>query len=138
MIDFNSPLGQKIRSRLEKEKIIWLTTVDVQNMPQPRPVWFHWNDENILIFSQTKGAKVRHITHNPHVALNFNTDGGGGEVGVITGDAVILEGSLPLNRTNDYLQKYKEDIQAMGWTLESIQADFSVVILVTPKTIRGF
>lgn len=138
MIDFNSPLGQKIRSRLENDKIIWLTTVDSQNMPQPRPVWFHWNNENILIFSQAQGAKVRHIIHNPKVALNFNTNGDGGEVGVITGDAVILEGYLRLNRANAYYQKYKEDIQSMGWTLEGMQVDYSIVILVTPKTMRGF
>lgn len=138
MVDFSSPLGQKIISRLENEKIIWLTTVDSQNIPQPRPVWFHWDNENIMIFSQSKGAKLRHITHNGKVALNFNTNDGGGDVSVIIGEAIILDSPLPSHRTNAYLKKYKEDIQSMGWTLEGMQSDYSAVILITPQIIRGF
>ena len=78
MIDFNTPVGRKIELRLQQEQIIWLTTVDARQTPQPRPVWFHWDGESALIFSQTKAAKLRHIAKNPHVALNFNTDAEGG------------------------------------------------------------
>ena len=60
MIDFSSPVGRKIKRRLREEQTIWLTTVDAQITPQPRPVWFHWDGETLLIFSQPSAAKVRH------------------------------------------------------------------------------
>lgn len=60
MPDFNSKIGRTIKRRLKQEQIIWLTTVDAHETPQPRPVWFHWDGETVLIFSQSAGAKVRH------------------------------------------------------------------------------
>ena len=74
MIDFTNRLGRHVKRRLRKEQIIWLTTVDFNDAPQPRPVWFHWDDETILIFSESGKAKLRHIERNPKVSLNFNTD----------------------------------------------------------------
>ena len=84
MLDFTTPIGQVIERRLQQEQIIWLTTVDAQGTPQPRPVWFHWDGETLLIFSQPGAAKIRHISRNPRVALNFNTSADGGAVGVLT------------------------------------------------------
>ena len=137
MADFNSPLGRRIKRRLRQAHIIWLTTVDSHDTPQPRPVWFHWDGKTVLIFSQTAAAKVRHITHNPRVALNFNTDADGGDVGVLIGEALIPQEPLPSNRIKAYVRKYKEGIQSLGMTPATLQAEFSVVILVTPQAVRG-
>jgi len=138
MIDFNTEIGQRIERRLRQEQIIWLTTVDARHTPQPRPVWFHWDGETVLIFSQVKGAKVRHIENNPHVALNFNANAEGGEVGVLIGEAMVLKEPLSPERMQAYLDKYAQAIQRIGLTPESMQADYSVVILVTPQQVRGF
>lgn len=138
MVDFGSPLGQKIQDRLEKEDTIWLTTVDSSSAPQPRPVWFHWDGETVLIFSQPGAAKLRHIAHNPKVALNFNTDAGGGDVAVLTGEAEILTKPLPASRVKAYLLKYQQGIIDIGLNPERMQQEYSSVIVVTPKKIRGF
>jgi PPOX class probable F420-dependent enzyme len=138
MADFNSPIGRKVKRRLRQEQIIWLTTVDSHNTPQPRPVWFHWDGETVLIFSQTGAAKLRHIAHNPRVALNFNTDHDGGSVGVLIGDACIQQEPPPPNRVKAYLRKYKEGIKDIGMTAASLQIAYPVVILVAPQTVRGF
>jgi len=138
MLDFTSPIGQRIQLRLEEEETIWLTTVDSRNTPQPRPVWFHWDGETAMIFSQVGAAKLRHITRNPRVALNFNTDEGGGDVGVLIGEARLLEGAPPATRLEAYMKKYAAGIQDIGLTPESMQAEYPVVILVTPTALRGF
>ena len=57
MLDFTSSVGRRIKRRLREEQIIWLTTVDGHLAPQPRPVWFHWDGETLLIFSQPHTAK---------------------------------------------------------------------------------
>ena len=137
MLDFTSPIGRRIKRRLREEQIIWLTTIDVHHTPQPRPVWFHWDGATLLIFSQTRAAKVRHIQRHPRVALNFNTDAKGDDVGVLIGEAMIVAKPIAPNRMKAYLRKYRPGIKDIGMTVASFQAEYSVAILVTPATLRG-
>jgi PPOX class probable F420-dependent enzyme len=137
MIDFGSPIGRKIKRRLRAEQTVWLTTVDAQSTPQPRPVWFHWDGETLLIFSRPNAAKVRHIQRQSRVALNFNTDAEGGEVGVLTGTAVVATEPIAPNRLKAYLRKYRQGIKDIGLTPASMQTEYSQAILVTPLTLRG-
>jgi PPOX class probable F420-dependent enzyme len=138
MIDFTSRLGRHVKRRLRKEQIIWLTTVDFNDAPQPRPVWFHWYDETILIFSERGKAKLRHIERNPKVSLNFNTDEDGGDVAVIGGEARIMDAPPASNRVKAYLRKYREGIKSLDMTVAEFSAAYTVPILVTPKALRGF
>jgi len=138
MIDFDTEFGGRVRKRLEQEPVIWLTTIDAKNSPQPRPVWFHWDGETLLIFSQAEAAKIRHIQRNPRVALNLNSTPDGGDVVVLLGEASIVVGQVSLERLKDYLRKYREGIKDIGMTPESFQADYHVPILVKPKALRGF
>ena len=138
MINYEGEFGEKVRLRLGQEQVIWLTTVDAKNSPQPRPVWFHWDGETVLIFSQANAAKVRHIRHNLRVALNFNSTAGGSDVMVLLGEASIVDRKISDLRMRDYLDKYHQGIQDIGMTPESFQADYSVPILVKPTTLRGF
>lgn len=138
MIDFTSRLGRHVKRRLRRDQIIWLTTVDSNNAPQPRPVWFHWDDETILIFSERGKAKLRHIARNPKVSLNFNTDEDGGDVAVIGGEAKIMDDPPPDNIVKAYLRKYREGIKSLDMTVAEFSAAYAVPILVTPNTLRGF
>jgi PPOX class probable F420-dependent enzyme len=138
MVDFTSQFGRHANRRLRQEKVIWLTTVDEQNAPQPRPVWFHWDGETILIFSQKGKAKLRHIAHNPKVSLNFNTDEDGGDVVVILGEARILDKPPDESRVKSYLRKYREGIKSIDMTVPEFTESYSVPLLVTPEHMRGF
>ena len=135
---FDSEIGQKVQDRLNHEIVIWLTTVDVHNAPQPRPVWFHWDGQTLLIFSQVEAAKLRHIARNPNVSLNFNTDADGENVSVITGEARIAAERPADGRVEAYLKKYEEGIKRMSMTPEIMEKEFSIAIFVTPQTVRGF
>jgi PPOX class probable F420-dependent enzyme len=86
---FSQPLRPPRQPSPAPGKIIWLITVDADNRPQPRPVWFHWDGETVLIFSESNKAKLRHIARNPKVSLNFNTDEDGGDVAVLDSDENI-------------------------------------------------
>ena len=138
MLDFHTQFGRHVNRRLREEKIIWLTTVDSENTPQPRPVWFQWDRETVLIFSQQHKAKLRHISQNPRVSLNFNTDQDGGDVAVLIGEAKIVDAPPDLSRVKTYLRKYREDIKDLGMSIEEFSHSYSVPILVTPQSRRGF
>lgn len=138
MVDFSSKFGRRVNRRLRQEKIIWLTTVDSHNTPQPRPVWFHWDGQTLLIFSERNKAKLRHIATNPRVALGFNTDEDGGDVAVLVGDALVSHEPPAPARVKAYLRKYSEGIKDLGMTAAQFADAYTVPILVTPQTMRGF
>jgi PPOX class probable F420-dependent enzyme len=52
MLDTTTEAGVRAESRLREEMIIWLTTVRSGGQPQSVPVWFLWEGETFLIYSQ--------------------------------------------------------------------------------------
>jgi PPOX class probable F420-dependent enzyme len=139
MIDLTSPFGHAVKQNLENEYVVWLTTVDSNLAPQPRPVWFIWEDESFLIFSQAKAHKVAHIKKNPKVALHFNTDETGDKhVMVFVGDASIDSACPPAHEVPEYFKKYKEGISDLNMTPEGFSNEYSIAIRIRPTEIRGW
>ena len=66
-------------------------TVTGRGAPQPSPVWFLWDGESFLIYSQPGTPKLRNIAANPRVALHLNDNGTGGDVVVVSGRAQLSE-----------------------------------------------
>jgi PPOX class probable F420-dependent enzyme len=136
-IDTATDFGARVARRLDEEIVIWLTTVDSHGTPQPRPVWFLWDGEAFFIYSMPGAHKVDHIRRGSRVALNLNTNKTGGDVVVITGDAVTDPLAPPADQNEGYVAKYAEHMAAIGYTPESFAAAYSVPIRVTPTDLRG-
>ena len=136
-IDTSTEFGSRVLRRLEEETIIWLVTVDADSTPQPSPVWFLWDGETMLIYSQPNTPKLRNIERQPRVALHFDSDGQGGDIIVLTGTAAIDPGALPANAVPEYLEKYHAHISNIGMDPERFAAGFSVAIRFTPESVRG-
>ena len=137
-IDTSSEFGARVLRRLNDEHVIWLTTVRETGQPEPSPVWFLWDGETFLIYSQPNTVKLRNIAARPRVSLNFDTRSGGDDVVVFAGEARIAEEEPPLTAVPAYLEKYKDSIPGTGMTPESMAASYSVPIRVTPTKVRGF
>jgi PPOX class probable F420-dependent enzyme len=136
--DTSTPHGHRMLDQLQNEEVAWLTTTSANGTPQPRLVWFLWEDDTILVYSQPGTAKLSHIARNPRVALPFNSDPAGDHMSVITGTATI-DGSSP--RAVDhaaYLEKYRSGIAAIGSTPEQFSDSFSVPVRIQPERMRGF
>ena len=139
MIDLTTNFGRAVERHLKEEYVIWLTTVDSHLMPQPRPVWFLWEDDSLMIFSQPKAFKVRHIEKHPNVALHFNTDKAGEKhVIVITGKAFIDSKYPPAKDVPAYLEKYRSGIADLGMTPDGFSAEYSTPIRIHPAQLRGW
>ena len=138
--DFKSGFGRLVMQRIKKEYFIWLTTVDSTSTPQPRPVWFVWEDDSFLIFSQAKAYKLKHIQRNPQVSLHFNStdDRGESRVIVITGSARIDAECPPVHKHRAYLRKYKDGIGRLGATPDQFAGEYSVAIRIAPEKLRGW
>lgn len=140
MIDFNSKFGRFVKRRIKEEYFVWLTTVDSKGVPQPRPVWFIWENDSFLIFSQPNAHKVKHILKNPNVALHFNTADEKGEQSIVifTGKATVDENCLPAHKVRAYLRKYKTGIVGLNATPEQFSSEYSVALRIAPANLRGW
>lgn len=137
MIDLTSTFGKRVARRLQEEQIIWLTTVDSNGSPQPRPVWFLWDGETFLIFSRKAGYKVRHIQNNKKVSLNLDSDRKGGDIVVLLGNAIIENSAISAEQIEQYLEKYNQGLARLNMTPKEFQDSYSVAIRITPTLLRG-
>jgi PPOX class probable F420-dependent enzyme len=137
MIDTTTEFGARAARRLRDESIVWLTTVRHDGRPQPSPVWFLWDGESFLIYSQPNTPKLRNIARSATVALHLNADRYGNDVVIFTGEARIVDDAPPVDKVSAFVTKYREDL-APGGAAENMARDYTVAIRVTPTSLRGF
>ena len=134
-----TPFGERVARRLRNDRLIWFTTVDAKGTPQPTPVWFLWDETNstILIYSRADAKRLDHLQHNSRVALNFDGNGNGGDIIVITGEAQVSTDDPPADRLSIYAEKYREFIARSYATPEKFAAAYPVTLRIRPTSIRG-
>jgi PPOX class probable F420-dependent enzyme len=134
-----TPFGERVARRLHDELVIWLTTVDAKGTPQPTPVWFLWDEatSTFLIYSRAEAKRLTHMQQNPRVALNFDGNGLGGDIIVITGQAQVSPGDPPAYQVPDYVEKYRERIARNFTTAENFASMYPVALRIHPTAIRG-
>ena len=137
--DLSTPFGERVLRRLRDERLIWLTTVDAKGMPQPTPVWFLWDEatSTILIYSRADAKRLAHLQQDPRIALNFDGNGRGGDIIVITGQAQVSSDDPPADRLPTYVEKYHDFIARSYTTPEKFASIYSVALRIRPSGIRG-
>jgi len=121
---------------LEKDMVVWLTTVGPGGQPHAVPVWFWWDGKQFLIYS-IPGQKIRDIEANPNVELHLNTDRGGDRVHRFEGRVEILKDHPPAYRMSKYLAKYRDRIRSYGWTPKVFSERYHIALRVKPTRIRS-
>jgi len=136
-IDTTTDFGKRVERRLREETIVWLTTVRRDGTPQPSPVWFLWEGESVLMYSRPNQQKQRNIERNPKVSLNFDGDGHGGNIIVITGEAKVVADAPPATAVPEYVAKYAEPIKRIGMDADSFAQAYSLAIRIILTDVRG-
>jgi len=137
VLDEGNEFGARIARRLREEMVVWLTTVTRSGAPLPRPVGFLWDGgDNVSVYSQP-GARIRNIARNPRVTLNFDGDGRGGDIIVLSGTAEIDE-SVPNAAENEaWVAKYATEWERSGMTAESFARRFSVPVRIRIRAVHA-
>lgn len=134
MLDLNSKLRVQVDKRLKEEVIIWFTTVTPRGAPVTNPVWFHWDGDDIVVYSQPGSHRVHNLQLNPQVSLNLQgVDGLGSNVLIIQGEARLKPGNKVIPAS--YWDKYRKFMTTMNE--EQMIAEYSVEIRVKPIKIRA-
>jgi PPOX class probable F420-dependent enzyme len=124
--------------RLEREIVGWLTTVTRSARPQTSVVWFAVHDDAIYIQSRPEAAKLANIRANGNVSFHLDSDGMGGDVVSVDGEAEIL-GSVPPGVRETYLGKYEPVIrERLQTTPEDMIEQYNTTVRVTPRRVRAW
>jgi PPOX class probable F420-dependent enzyme len=124
------------RRRITRDNVVWLTTITDSGAPAPNPVWFVPDGDDLVVFSSPHARKVRNIEQRPTVTLHFNSDPDGGDVVVITGEAVLAHGRRP-SALGAYLDKYEASITGpLATTVDEIDRTYNTEIRIRLTRVR--
>lgn len=136
MLNLSPEFVTVVDQRLREAEIIWLTTVTPEGSPQPNPVWYFWDGENIILYSQPGAYRIRNLKNNPRVSLHLEgADALGHNVIVLTGEAVLNPDYKSPHP--GYIQKYEHLLPALHTTMDELSAAYSIEIRIKPFKIRG-
>lgn len=132
MADQTKPNNAHVEQRLREEPIIWLTTVRPDGRPHTVPVWFLWDGETFLVFSQPGNLKIRNLQRNPHVTLALDGTKQGGDVVTVEGEAELLSEPSRNIVVPAFGEKYASMIKTMGVDTDRLVEDYSQPIRIKP------
>lgn len=135
ILDLTNKRDAHIDQRLRENLIIWLTTVRPDGRPHAVAVWFLWDGETFLIFSQPNTQKIRNLQHNLNVLLAVDDTHQGADPITIEGTATLLESGVTDATQADYLAKYAAGIKRLGYTPEQMAAVYSQGIRIVPTRV---
>ncbi|MDQ2902720.1 MAG: TIGR03667 family PPOX class F420-dependent oxidoreductase [Ktedonobacteraceae bacterium] len=136
-LDTTQPEAARIDERLRSDIVIWLGSVRADGRPHLVAVWFLWDGDTFLIFSQPGKQKVRNIQQNHNVVLALDNTQGGDDVIVVEGQATLLD-SADVNVTlSTFEQKYSAHIKQLGMTPEAMAKSYSQPIRIVPTKFVG-
>jgi PPOX class probable F420-dependent enzyme len=76
----------------------------------------HYDGAALFIYSVPTAAKVAHIQRHPRVSVNLDSDGNGGGIIVIGGEAAVDATGVDCRTDEPYWAKYGESADKFGLT----------------------
>jgi PPOX class probable F420-dependent enzyme len=128
IFDPNDEHGAHALERLAIDRIGWLTRVTPGGQPQTMPIWFVWQDDELLIYSDHRAKRNASLAANPKVSFPLGSDAGGGDLVIILGEAQIDPSSSRLPNNEAYLAQYGDWIEASYGGPEGMAVVYNVPI----------
>ena len=137
LLDLNQARDAHIDLRLRTEPIIWLSTVRPDGRPHLVPVWYIWDRQTILCFSEPRAQKVRNLLHRNQVVLALNAEDEGEDVVIVEGEATLLPAGRVDATLPAFVAKYVRLMARIGTSPEAMAASYTQAIQVTPRRFRA-
>jgi PPOX class probable F420-dependent enzyme len=125
----SAELTPEVTDHLTSGHYGWLTTVAKSGQPVPKLVWFYFDGAAVFIYSMPDAAKVAHIERHPRVSLNLDSDGHGGGMIAIGGEATVDATGADCRTDGPYWAKYGALADQFGLT--EAMADYSTRLKIS-------
>ena len=138
MLDLATPRDKTIDQWLREDLIIWLTTVGPTGRPHTVPVWFWWDGDAILIFSEPETRKIRDLRANRAVSLALETRDEGEEVIFFEGDAELTSEPSTNLMPPEFGEKYAHLFPRIDSSPEQMAAQYSQPIRIRGAKVKAW
>jgi PPOX class probable F420-dependent enzyme len=128
----------RIHGFLEKEPVVWLSTVRPDGTPHLVPSWFWWDGEALLVCSKPDAQKVRDLRANPSVMLALGDAEDDFDIGLVEGRAEFLDRPTAEVLGPVRLAKYADQLAAIGLDADGYAATYPQVIRIVPSDDLGW
>ena len=124
--------SSRVDSLLDRETVVWLSSVRPDGRPHLIPIWFLWDGEAVLFASKPQACKVANLRENADCMLAIGDPDADFDVALIEARAELA--SMP---TADLLAaglhtKYRDRMDVAGLTPASFAATYSQVVRIVP------
>jgi PPOX class probable F420-dependent enzyme len=123
---------------LEREPVIWLSTVAEDGAPHLVPTWFVWDGEHITIVSKPGARKASHIAAEPRVMLALGDAEDDFDVGLLRARGAVDPAPTPPTLPPGFLEKYGSRIAGLGLTPAQFAQTYALMIHLTPVKALGW
>lgn len=123
---------------LEREPVVWLSTVGEDGSPHLVPTWFVWDGELVTIVSKPGARKARDIAAEPRVMLAMGDADDDFDVGLLRARGAIDPDPTPTALPPGFVEKYGERIADLGLTPAQFARTYSLVIHLSPVQALGW
>ena len=90
----------------------WLTTVSPDGQPQSMPVWYVWNDGEILVYGDHRAKRNRNLEANPRVSFHLADADRGEDFVTIEATARVDPDYPAVGENARYLAKYGQIVSS--------------------------
>jgi PPOX class probable F420-dependent enzyme len=137
VFDSGSDADAHALERLTTDMIGWLTSVTPGGRPQSFPVWFVWEDGEVLVYSDHRARRNTNIAANARVSFHLNDDGRGDDLVIVEGEARVDDATPQIQANPRYVAKYGPWINTSFGSPEGMAAIYSVPVRIRPTRGRA-
>lgn len=121
-----------IRAALERQVVIWLSSICPDSRPHLVPLWFVWDGASILAFSKPKSQKVRNLRHSPRVMVGVGEPGIDFDVELVEALAELEPHPTRHVLPDAFATKYGRQMARLGSTPDRFAEVYSQPIRIRP------
>ena len=127
-----------IESALERQDVVWLSSIRPDGRPHLVPVWFVWCDGLIVVFSKPDAQKVRNLLSDPRAMVAIGEPTADFDIELIEAEADVAPGPSDKTARERFAWKYGAALARAASSVEEFAAVYSQSIRLRPTRWLGW
>ena len=122
----------RVDALLDRETVVWLSSVRPDGRPHLIPIWFWWDGDAVLFASKPEACKVANLRANADCMLAIGDPEADFDVALIEARAELDSMATTDLLAAGLLAKYRDRMDVAGLTPSIFAGTYSQVIRIVP------